>query len=151
MSNLISRIARLATPDHDLFGFYDEGGDYLKVRMSGIAWFAATEGDVLISPAQDFIEQGIQFEHWAGKPNSADNKAEREATGGRVDTVRGRARALGSLLPTLTGGEANTSTRTSTTVSAWTPSTGPGRVRRRGGRARTGALSYSTVSCCLDH
>ncbi|WP_242911346.1 hypothetical protein [Actinomadura terrae] len=80
MSNLISRITRLVTPDHGLFGFYDEGGRYPEIRVTDITWFAANEGEVLISPAQDLVKQGMQFEHWASKPNLADNEAEREAT-----------------------------------------------------------------------
>ncbi|WP_242895374.1 hypothetical protein [Actinomadura litoris] len=80
MSNLINRTTRLVTPDHGLFGFCDEGGWYPEIRIPDITWFAANKGTVLISPAQDLIKSGMQFEHWSDKPDPPDNEVEREAT-----------------------------------------------------------------------
>ncbi|WP_242890837.1 hypothetical protein [Actinomadura litoris] len=80
MSILINRTTRLVTPDHGLFGFCDEGGWLTEIRVSDITWFAANEGAVLIRPAQDLIESGIQFEHWSDEPDPTDNEVECEAT-----------------------------------------------------------------------
>ncbi|TYB40819.1 hypothetical protein [Actinomadura chibensis] len=80
VSSLISRTTRLVIVDHGMFGFFDEGGRYPEVKTSDITWFAATNGEVLISAAQELVKPAMQFEHWDGEPDPPDAAAEREAT-----------------------------------------------------------------------